>query len=650
MVKKPSGNAWAAAIPPGMRALPQWVAHRSKKPEHPATGAAARVNDPRTWGTFEDARRAYERLLADPSSGVGFVFTDTSGLVFVDFDHVLAGGVLRPDLDPEVLALVEACLASTYCEFSPSGTGLHALFIGKLPEGAAHNRRWRANTPEEYGVEVYDRARYATVTGQRAQHGTGYVPLAAAPDTLARVVALVGQREAALVDPEAEEPERLEEVMEALTHLDPDMPRPDWIKVGMALKAGLGEAGRDLFVGWSREGSKHVEGEPDRLWESFRRSGVGLGSVIWMAEQNGWARDGKYTRPEDVFEPVPDEPGQEDDLLIRADTVKRVPIRWLWKYRIARGHLAVIAGDPKAGKTLMVESLAALRSRGLPLPGDAAGPETGPRRWVLLESEDDEGDTTAPRLYENGADMERVSIMNRAGKRLLLTNPEDLKRLEAAIRKLGDVEALVVSPIHNFVGGSAKLDMNKDQDARTALMPLVGLAKRLDIAVIGVHHMNKSTSAPSMYRLLGSIGIVGVARTILAVGRKDDLRYVTLVGSNNRDAPALAFDIEPSENDENIGVVKWTDAPVMDMDTDTLLAAPDPKAQAARTEGAVAWLVARLAAGPVPSAEVYEDGKAAGFSKRTLERARDKAGAEAVKLPGAGSGWAWKLAQVTETP
>ncbi len=82
-------SEFAAAIPPGMKALPNWVAHSNKKPEHPVTGAAARVNAPATWGTFEEAQAAREREL-----GVGFVFTEHTGLVFVDFDHVLVDGKL----------------------------------------------------------------------------------------------------------------------------------------------------------------------------------------------------------------------------------------------------------------------------------------------------------------------------------------------------------------------------------------------------------------------------------------------------------------------------------------------------------------------------------------------------------------------------
>ena len=62
---KPTSSAWAAAIPPGLRALPQWVAHRNKKPEHPLSGIAARVNDPKTWGTRTLMRPSFSVSLFD---------------------------------------------------------------------------------------------------------------------------------------------------------------------------------------------------------------------------------------------------------------------------------------------------------------------------------------------------------------------------------------------------------------------------------------------------------------------------------------------------------------------------------------------------------------------------------------------------------
>lgn len=46
----------------------------------------------------------------------------------------------------------------TYCEKSPSGTGLHCFFKGKLPDNRKKKRT-------DLDIELYDSARFMTVTG-----------------------------------------------------------------------------------------------------------------------------------------------------------------------------------------------------------------------------------------------------------------------------------------------------------------------------------------------------------------------------------------------------------------------------------------------------------------------------------------------------
>lgn len=82
----------------------------------------------------------------------------------------------------------------------------------------------------------------------------------------------------------------LERVRAALKHLSSD-DRSLWIRVGMALKAGIGDAGLELWDDWSRGSPKHVDGECEDKWEGFSHSsegGVGLGTIFYEATQAGW--------------------------------------------------------------------------------------------------------------------------------------------------------------------------------------------------------------------------------------------------------------------------------------------------------------------------------------------------------------------------
>lgn len=156
----------AASIPPELKATPHWVAWRyeqridkktgelkpTKVPVNPRTGRNASSTDPRTWGTFEQAWSRYER---DALDGVGFVVTQDAGIVGIDVDHCRdpETGVI----DDEALAIVRE--VDSYTEMSPSGTGIRIFARGTLPNG------WR----KRGRVEMYDRARYLTVTGVQVE-------------------------------------------------------------------------------------------------------------------------------------------------------------------------------------------------------------------------------------------------------------------------------------------------------------------------------------------------------------------------------------------------------------------------------------------------------------------------------------------------
>lgn len=123
-----------------------WVVHRSKVPITPS-GIFARSNDPSTWRSFAVACSAAAHGNVD---GLGFVF-DGSGIAGIDLDHCLVGG----ELLPWAAEIVSSC-SGTYIEVSPSGTGLHIFGRGTVGTGRKRD-----------GIEVYDRGRFFTVTGQR---------------------------------------------------------------------------------------------------------------------------------------------------------------------------------------------------------------------------------------------------------------------------------------------------------------------------------------------------------------------------------------------------------------------------------------------------------------------------------------------------
>ncbi|WP_255150098.1 phage NrS-1 polymerase family protein [Halorarius halobius] len=166
----------AAAVPDALVDRDQWVCWQrqdrdgktTKVPINPATGRFGSATDADTWSDFATAR---ERVADGTAAGVGFVFTDADPFVGVDLDdcRVPETGTLTD----EAAAIVDEL--DSYTEVSPSGTGVHVLVEGELPEG--RNRHG--------DVECYETARFFTVTGDHVEGRPTTVE--ARPEALATV-------------------------------------------------------------------------------------------------------------------------------------------------------------------------------------------------------------------------------------------------------------------------------------------------------------------------------------------------------------------------------------------------------------------------------------------------------------------------------
>ena len=117
----------------------------------------ASTTNPGDWAPFENVCTVlHSNARRFRPGGVGFVFCSADPFVGIDLDNCLDGEVVKG----WAAGIVER-FADSYMEVSPSGTGLKIWARGKIP----------ANVPGvvvcDGSIEMYDRARYFTVTGQR---------------------------------------------------------------------------------------------------------------------------------------------------------------------------------------------------------------------------------------------------------------------------------------------------------------------------------------------------------------------------------------------------------------------------------------------------------------------------------------------------
>jgi hypothetical protein len=62
----------------------------------------------------------------------------------------------------------------------------------------------------------------------------------------------------------------------------------DWIRIGLAIKAALGEDGQDLWLDWCSQSSKDAPAFSLKQWASFHPTSIGAGSIYHLARQAGW--------------------------------------------------------------------------------------------------------------------------------------------------------------------------------------------------------------------------------------------------------------------------------------------------------------------------------------------------------------------------
>lgn len=78
----------------------------------------------------------------------------------------------------------------------------------------------------------------------------------------------------------------------ALVSIDPNLPRDDWVRVGMALKSELGESGFQYFDDWSKNGQSYDPRATRDAWKSFKEGGpVKIATLYHLAQMAGWKPD-----------------------------------------------------------------------------------------------------------------------------------------------------------------------------------------------------------------------------------------------------------------------------------------------------------------------------------------------------------------------
>ena len=241
--------------------------------------------------------------------------------------------------------------------------------------------------------------------------------------------------------------------------------------------------------------------------------------------------------------------------------------------------------------------------------------------WYDSEST---GSAFRRRLEAAGADLDMVRY----------ASPDTATTLDAVDTIKADLNAMPTLPalvVFDTLGGflTGKTSLESMSDMRRLLRPLAALADETGTAVVLLHHEGKGRRADLMHAGVGSIGIMGAARSALFCGKHPDSEgvYVMLHTKASEEATAqpVAYRLERHELGNGASTVKVELDGVSNVDPLDVVNRPLPESdgdRGAMTE-AIQFLENFLSEGPALKSDVLSAARKEGIAPKTIRNARE---------------------------
>lgn len=209
------------------------------------------------------------------------------------------------------------------------------------------------------------------------------------------------------------------------------------------------------------------------------------------------------------------------------ESIEEEEIEWLWKPYIPLGKLTMLAGDLSVGKSFISTFLASTISNGGKFPFSDDNVESG--KVIILNAEDGNADCIKKRLRLSNANFENVYTLISIDNKKFFTL-KNLKDLELMIQE-SCPKLIILDHITSYYGEG--VDTFKDNAVRAILAPVVELASKYKVALLGILHFNKGNDK-AIYKMNGSIANTGLPRSVIyALHSNDDERLLVHIKSSN---------------------------------------------------------------------------------------------------------------------
>lgn len=307
---------------------------------------------------------------------------------------------------------------------------------------------------------------------------------------------------------------------------------------------------------------------------------------------------------------------------------------WLVPGWIPEGQITLVAADGGIGKTTVWCHLIAALSSGSRCMLDPPGYQRQPKRVAFLTTEDSVRKKLRKKLRLAGARMDNIITPDfLADKDGLLRGLKfGSPKIDQFVRHFRPA-LCVFDPVQGFV--PPDINMGSRNAMRDCMAPLVSLGEECGTTFLVICHTNKRKGASGRDRIADSADLWDVSRSVLMAGYTEEQGIRYLSNEKNNYAPlheTLLFSIDPSGQAKAEGTT-WKRDREFAQEAAFHMGAP-------KREDCKALILRALdeAGGTLPSKELEEKAKRAGYSTGTLRRAKDELKqSEAVKYEQTGS-------------
>ena len=293
---------------------------------------------------------------------------------------------------------------------------------------------------------------------------------------------------------------------------------------------------------------------------------------------------------------------------------------WLVPGWIPEGQITLMAADGGVGKTTVWVNILAAVSNGRRCILDPPEMTREPLKTAFLTTEDSVRKKLKRKLRLAGANMANILtpdfMADRDGAlRGLKFGSQDMERFVRHFKP----SLCVFDPVQGFI--PPDINMGSRNAMRDCMAPLIALGEETGCTFLVVCHTNKRKGAWGRDRIADSADLWDVSRSVLMAGYTEDegIRYLSNEKNNYAELrDTLLFSIDDDGQVHREGT-SWKRDREFTQEAAVNVSAP-------RREDCKAWILNALdsTGGALPSKELEQTAKAAGYSYATLRRAKDE--------------------------